>query len=641
MNPIPRYLLAAGLLPALISSLPAQVFFDRDAVMIAAGWKEGPPITGDINPQKTYQNPEWRAKMLRQFPAADGDGDGTLTEQEAILFHLRRVRRFTPQGGELEYLGNLSHWTERVPMRDGQSLPAEVYLPGGTGPWPAVLIRTTRGRIDSALDYGNELLRAGFAVVGGDLTPEGEFINADQLGRAGPGPEMSREERAEFNARRSQRNSGTDGADTLAWIARQPWSNGRIAMTGYSEAAAQSKNALATNPPELDLVVTAIGTLSQRLNPFTAQRGASVDWATGKYEPPGKGGWQPPARRTAGAAGALLASPVVPDVFYDDRTGWFDFATQGAIDEWNKMRSNGKSTLIIGIGGHGRISSEARMPPDYGDADLLLPEITAFEWLRDRDPSQARSRFYYFLMGDALNPAAPGNTWKVTESWPVPHHDVAWYLHPDRSLQAAPPAAPGGTLAYVHDPRHPVETLNGSRMPPSQFGPRDQRHLDGRDDVLSFVSAPFAQPVEITGEPWVELHVSTDVPDTQFVVQLLDIYPDGYQWPIRESQTVARFHGKNGEPQPLEAGRVYQLRIPLAATALVLDRGHRLGLQVMSSSYPSYPVHPNTWDAIESYADARPARQTVHLSPSHASRVVLPVVKPGDVPDLDPALIQP
>lgn len=299
------------------------------------------------------------------------------------------------------------------------------------------------------------------------------------------------------------------------------------------------------------------------------------------------------------------------------------------------MRTNGKSTLIMGIGGHGRLANDARLAPEYGDADLFMPEITAFEWLRGRDPALARSRFYYFLMGDATNPDAPGNVWKVTETWPIAHDEVSWYLHENGSLSTTPPAG-AGSRTYVHDPRRPVETLNGARQPAAQNGPRDQRRLDGRDDVLLFTSAVFEQPVEITGDPWIELHVSTDAPDTDFVVQLLDIYPDGYKWPIRENLFTARFHDGAAEPKPLEKGKVYRLRIPLVATALVLDRGHRLGLQVMSSSYPAYPVHPNTWDAIESYDQAKPARQTVHLAKAHPSRIVLPVVRPGASRDYDP-----
>lgn len=627
----------ASLLLLSATVLHGQVLFERDDVMVAAGWKPGDPITQDITPQKTYQNPAWRSKMLRQFPAADANHDGTLSEQEAINHHLTQVRRFTPQGGELDYLPpGTSRWTEYVPMRDGKKLPVEVYLPAGKGPWPVVLIRTTRGRIDSALDYANELLRLGFAAVGGDLTPEGDFVNADELGRVVGGTEMTREDRASFNARRIRRNSAEDGADTIAWLTRQPWNDGNIGMTGYSEAAGQTKNALSTNPPGLDLVVTAIGTLSRQLNPFTTSRGATVDWVTGKYAPPGQGGWDAPTARTNAGQGPLIDGTVIPDIHYDDRTGWFDFAVQGAIKEWSKMRTNGKSRLIVGIGGHGRVSTEARMAPDYGDADLLFPQITAFEWLRGRDPAIARSRFYYFLMGDATNPEAPGNVWKVTDTWPLAGQEMTWYLQPDRSLKPNRSEAASGSVDYTYDPRNPVQTLNGNYMPPTQYGPRDQRHLDQRDDVLLFTSETFEVPVEITGEPWVELHVSTDAPDTQFVVQLLDIYPDGYKWPIRENAVIARFHDDAGQPQPLQPGKVYRLKVPLIATALVLDRGHKLGLQVMSSSYPSYAVHPNTWDSISSYDQARPARQKIHVSANHPSRIVLPVIPAGVSRDYNP-----
>lgn len=621
---LPRSATTLVLLAAL-PSLNAQVFFDRDDIMIAAGWKQGDPITGDITPQKTYQNPRWREKMLRQFPAADEDRDGKLTEQEAMLFHLRRVRRFTPQGGELEYLGTgASHWTERVPMRDGQSLPVEVYLPGGAGPWPVVLIRTARGRIDSALDYGNELVRAGYAVVGGDLTPEGDFVSADLLGRETPGKEMSREDRAALNSRRSRRNSGEDGVDTIAWIARQSWSNGRIGMTGYSEASMQTKNALALRPPELKLVVTGIGSRGRPgESPFSGV-GARVNWQNGSY-PPLSGGWTPPTPAVTPLDSQVAESDTPPDVFYNDRTGWFDYAGRHSIAEWNRMRANGKSTLVMGIGGHGRLSDAARLPPAYGDCDIVLPEIGEFAWLRDKDPSLAKSRLYYFLMGDASNPDAPGNVWKVTETWPVADKEMSWFLQPDRSIGKAIPTGEA-KVDYVHNPLTPVETLNGAHSPSSQYGPRDQRPLDGRDDVLLFTSGPLDAPLEITGEAWVDLYVSTDAPDTQFIVQLLDIYPDGYKWPIRESGLVMRFRDGANNPQPLESGKVYHVKIPLDATALVLDRGHRLGLQVMSSSYPTYPVHPNKWDAIADYQESRRAHQTIHISPAHPSRIVLPIV---------------
>lgn len=184
LRPFGGTCLVAATLASFSPSAFGQVLYERDPIAQHHGWWEGDPITEDLSHQKTYEHPAWRAKMLKQFPEADGNGDGKLTEAEAIQFHLGRMRVFTPQGRELEFLPEgVSRWTERVEMRDGETLPTEVYLPAGEGPWPVVLVRSTRGRIGSALDFGNELLRRGFAFVGQDLTPRGDFINADVLGR--------------------------------------------------------------------------------------------------------------------------------------------------------------------------------------------------------------------------------------------------------------------------------------------------------------------------------------------------------------------------------------------------------------------------------------------------------------------------
>ena len=262
----PAALLLLALTPVALATRPAaaQVFFERNDMAVVHGWIPGTMPEHDLSGQQTYTNPAWRAKMLQQFPDADLNHDGTLTEAEAIQYHMGQARVFSLNGKELNLMPpGSSHKTVRVPMRDGQSLPTELYFPAGDGPWPVVLVRTSRGRIDSALDYGNELLRRGFAFVGQDLTPEGDFINADQLGRPVGARQPNREERASMNARRSRRNAGQDGYDTIEWIARQPWCNGKIAMTGYSEAAMQTKEAMAHNPPHLDAVITEIGSVSR------------------------------------------------------------------------------------------------------------------------------------------------------------------------------------------------------------------------------------------------------------------------------------------------------------------------------------------------------------------------------------------
>jgi putative CocE/NonD family hydrolase len=133
----------------------------------------------------------------------------------------------------------VSHWTVILEMRDGAKIGTEVYLPAGAGPWPVILTRTSRGRVDSALDFGDPILESGeFAFVGQDTYPEG------------------------YDRRSDRRDVGEDGYDTIEWIAAQPWCNGKVAITGYSECGMTSKSALLTKPPHLKACITSIITVT-------------------------------------------------------------------------------------------------------------------------------------------------------------------------------------------------------------------------------------------------------------------------------------------------------------------------------------------------------------------------------------------
>jgi predicted acyl esterase len=644
-----RTVVSASLVLAslVLAALPAtaQVYFQRNDMAIVHGWVPGEMPQHDLSGQQTYTNPAWRQKMLAQFPDADLNHDGVLTEAEAIQYHMGQARMFSLNGKELELMPpGSSHETVRVAMRDGKTLPTEIYLPAGDGPWPVVLVRTSRGRIDSALDFGNELLRRGYAFVGQDLTPEGDFINANQLGQMKSGPPPTREWRAAFNARQSQRNAGQDGYDTIEWIARQSWCNGKIGMTGYSEASMQTKLAMAENPPHLTAVISEIGSVARRgetLRPGSGLGDNSTALPT-KWSPPGasgadtgRGGFFAP-----GPGALVIAAPHL-DIFYNDRDGWADMFTEGAVEEWQALAHNGKSILIMGNGDHGPLDKSARLTPAFGDCDLLFHEIAEFDYLKGKpDPAGLTSRMYYFLMGDAVDPRAPGNVWKVATAWPPPNTATSYYFAAEGSLSAVPPTDATAQRTYVYSPKDPVNTLVTSNNKPDLRSPWDQRPLDSRADILHFDSAPLAAPVEISGQPSVELYVSTDAPDTAFCVTLLDIYPDGYEWPIRSAGTMLRFRDGKENPKPAKPGEVYRISLPMIDTAIVVNKGHRIGVRVSSSSFPRYEVHPNTWDAVDSYDKAQVAHNTVHLSPEHASRLILPVVAPGVSQDYVPAPAQ-
>jgi uncharacterized protein len=230
------------------------------------------------------------------------------------------------------------------------------------------------------------------------------------------------------------------------------------------------------------------------------------------------------------------------------------------------------------------------------------------------------------MMGDVLDASAPGNHYMTTHEWPVPHEQVALYLHASGALSTNAPVEGDGSRGYDYDPNHPAPTIGGHHDWGQESGPWDQRALRERDDVLYFVTEPLEEPFAITGKLRMKLYFSSDAKDTAFVVKVVDIYPDGHEFLIRESAGMARYHSGYANPSPLEDGRVHELDLDLWSTAMVFNRGHRIGLIITSSSDKSYQVHPNTFEPIAGYAQAPVARNTIYSTPEHASVLLLPKV---------------
>jgi hypothetical protein len=155
----------------------------------------------------------------------------------------------------------------------------------------------------------------------------------------------------------------------------------------------------------------------------------------------------------------------------------------------------------------------------------------------------------------------------------------------------------------------------------------DQRPLAGRKDIVRFVSEPLDAPLEIAGKIRADLFVSSDAPDTLFVVKLVDIYPDGQEILLRESAAMTRYRDGFDKPAPLEKGKPVRLSFPCNSIAAVFNKGHRIGVFITSSSSPAYEVHPNTYEPAASAAGMKPAQQTIHISPSAQSSIILPIVK--------------
>jgi putative CocE/NonD family hydrolase len=159
-------------------------------------------------------------------------------------------------------------------------------------------------------------------------------------------------------------------------------------------------------------------------------------------------------------------------------------------------------------------------------------------------------------------------------------------------------------------------------------GPRDQRSVESRDDVLVFMTDTLNAPMEVTGRVKARIWISTDVPDSDFIARLCDVYPDGRSFNLCEGAIRARFRDGTDHETFLEPGKIYPIEIDLWSTSVIFNKGHKVRLQIASSSSPGYDPNPNTGEPFRrNSAKPRTAHVKLYSGGEHASAVLLPVVK--------------
>jgi predicted acyl esterase len=511
--------------------------------------------------------------------------------------------------------------TERVITRDGVALATDVYLPDANGSFPAVLIRTPYNK-EGVAGIAKEGVKRGYAVVVQDT--RGRF--------------QSEGENLPFH------RDGPDGADTLAWLIQQPWSNGKAGTWGGSAGAITQFQLAASGarPIHAQFLIVGAPNLYDVVYVGGVFRKALIeDWIRGT--------------RFASNALSIWESHPLYDDYWKERDvsrqyrridapsvhigGWWDIFAQGTIDGFvGYQNSGGRSArgaqkLIMGPWTHGVLQEKAgelAFPNAKNPPGATEDAWRWFDhWLKGvPNGAEDEPAVRYYVIGDIDDPAAPGNVWRSSNTWPpVPATPTRYYLHADRSLTVEKPAS-NQSLSYTHDPAHPVPTVGGIQLT-IPAGPMDQRSIEGRSDVLVFTSEVLDEPLEVTGRVMARLWISSDAPDTDFFVRLCDVYPDGRSYNLCEGMLRARFRKGLDRERPLKPGAITPLDIDLWSTSVIFNRGHRLRVHVTSSSAPGFDPNPNTGEAFRSSHHQQPARNTIHLDPRHPSHVILPVVKGG------------
>ena len=329
--------------------------------------------------------------------------------------------------------------------------------------------------------------------------------------------------------------------------------------------------------------------------------------------------------------------------------GWHDIFLRGSLQAYTALRTRGGTPearegtrLIVGPWAHGVLGG-AFFERNFGlaasmDALDVTGKELAFWDARFGRAADAGKRVLLFVTGP--------NVWREEDDWPLPDAEpTRLYL---RSGGGANGDLGDGTLsreapgdeepdAFRYDPRDPVPTMGGASYLPGVWlgvnaGPRDQRPIEGRQDVLCYTSEPLDEPLEVTGPVELVVAFSSSAPDTDVVGRLVDVAPSGRSELVTDGILRARYRDSLEQPEPLEPGRVYELRVDLGACAYVFPAGHRLRVHVTSSYFPRFDRNTNTGGTIaeEALADAVVATNRVHHDAGHASYVVLPVVRrPG------------
>lgn len=505
-----------------------------------------------------------------------------------------------------------------IPMRDGVSLPADLYLPYPEAiGLPCILARTPYGRALHTKEY-TPLALDGYAVVVQDMR-----CSLDAEGKT-------------FPYFTDAWGGLQDGYDTVEWLAKEPFTNGKIATTGVS-ARGIAQNMLAPCAPP-HLVCQHIGFSPSSLYEALYQGGVLQKnlvegWFSRYASNPAilkfiQGHshahtfW---SQYDSAAAANLIESPAL------HYGGWYDLFLQGTLRSFTTRQNQGglkakdKQTLVIGPWTHHWNDGKDKGPTIWPEQANHPPiNISLSKWMQTHlkdQPAPPIPAVTYYVMGplDDIQASNTGHTWKQSNAWPVPAERQNWKLQPKGVLTKGNEQRNDQTdegIEFVFSPENPVPTIGGRNLfLPS--GPLDQRDIEKRDDVLLFTSEPLTEDTEVTGPLEAILFCTSDAPVMDVAVRLTDVYPDGRSLLISEGLTrVVLEKGACSEQKP------HEVNIDLWATSQLFAKGHRIRVSVSASHFPKYDLPPG--DKV--------AHHRLFYGPNTPSRVILPVVMPSPAP---------
>ncbi|MFO8017519.1 MAG: CocE/NonD family hydrolase [Promethearchaeia archaeon] len=543
-------------------------------------------------------------------------------------------------------LGTPQREHKMMTMSDGTKLSTNIYYsPLKWDPWtesateaPVILIRTPYNKDATGMDlYADLYLSRGYHVVFQDMrnTYESEGVKSDLL----------------FTS------SYQDGVDTIQWILDRGWCNGKIGSVGASalsinsfmyagmEDAYQGDNGL-----QCQTHMFGVADLYRDAIMEGAFRHDLVnDWL--KSTAPYNYRYQLDTiydlidsedksnkanLRTTLNNGINNWSNVNARALHV--AGWYDVFLGGSLrafkgyDDNGTTRARDHQALIIGPWTHGAFYTQQQGDLTYPENSIAMGKI--FDWefeifqeslLGEETDLWDGDRVAYYLMGDPNDPKA--NSWRYAEDWPLDSKRNKWYFGNKKDSNEKVLVDDGSQLqslqnfSYTYDPRDPCPTLGGNNLRGS--GPEDQSSLIARNDTLKFASPELQEPYTIEGEMNVNLSFKSNCSDTDFMVRLVDIYPDGRHMLIVDGAKTASLRNGSFHRDLLNSNqtdKIYNMTVPLFSTAYRFSEGHRIGLIISSSNFPRYGINPNTGGSItQHYANGSIANNSIVTGPNKSN----------------------
>jgi putative CocE/NonD family hydrolase len=528
---------------------------------------------------------------------------------------------------------------------DGIRLVADIYHPRSAEPAPTILVR-----IPFTRTFKNGL---GVDAVGKFWATRGyHVVIQGTRGRYKSG--------GNFYPLAPERR---DGIETLQWLARQPWFDGRLGMWGGS-AFGHTQWAVAdqTGPGPTAYIIQIAssdfhgmfypgGAFSLESALFWAVRSRGSEDEDPDFRALERGFRGFPlieaddrAVRDIGFFDDWVKHPG-PDAYWRDidgqdraktiqapallMAGWYDPFLPTQLRDFETIRKDAAphvaagSRLIVGPWTH---ADHVRFPDgttagDYRPASVApsMPWFDHYLLGRPLDASLAAPVRIY-VMGE--------NVWRDEQEWPLTRaRETAFYLSSDGHantaagggrLLAARPSREETADTYDYDPRDPVPSRGGAMLGP-RAGIAAQDDVESRPDVLVYTSEVLDDDMEVTGLVRAVLHVDTTAPNTDFTAKLVDVHADGRAFNVCDGVLRRRFSGRHAQ----------EITIDLWSTSMLFRRGHRIRVEVSSSNFPRYDRNPNTGGDVATETRPVPAKQTVYHGVRTPSRILLPIVPRG------------